>query len=222
MSEPRVALSSPRQRARGALLAYHAPMLRRTRLVTAALLAAGAGTGLWLVLSACASSGPPAVTDLGAAITLAGPDETGEPMLLAGRVLGADGVTPLAGARLRVYQTDVEGFYCKGPLGLELGQSRARLSGWLQTEGAGRYEVRSIKPSGYPDADVPAHVHIEVRAEGYPVQEHTLYIEHDPRLTEDLRRAVAEDGRGAILPLARGADGVLRCAWDLVAVRDLR
>jgi protocatechuate 3,4-dioxygenase beta subunit len=39
----------------------------------------------------------------------------------------------------------------------------------LKTEREGRFELRAIRPSGYPDSDLPAHIHIEIeRAEKRP------------------------------------------------------
>ena len=62
-------------------------------------------------------------------ITVAGPDEPGQRMVVEGRVLEADGVTPIAGATVFVFQTDNEGYY--SPDGTE--ESDARLCGLMLT-----------------------------------------------------------------------------------------
>lgn len=145
--------------------------------------------------------------------------EPGEPMVLACSVLAPDGVTPLKGVRLRAYQTDHAGYYRRAPLGFELGPAHARLSAWLATDEHGCFELRSIRPAGYPDARIPAHVHVELHPDGLPVQEHTLYFEGDARLCDELREAVRLDGRGDVLPLAADGEGVWRCTWTLRAVK---
>src|SRR5262245_3962565 len=165
-----------------------------------------------------AGSAVPARERLSSSVQLVAADEPGAPLILTGLVLAPDGATPLAGVPLRFYQTDDTGYYRRGPLGLELGQARARLAAWLITDEQGRFVVETIRPAGYPGERDPAHVHVDLRAAGYPRQEHTLYFEGDSRLTDELREAVRRDGRGAVLALVADEQGVLRCDWVLHAV----
>ena len=183
------------------------------------LVVLGVLCSVWM-LACRMTSDAPAPERLSSSVQLAAEDEPGAAMIVTGRVVAADAATPLAGARLRVYQTDDTGYYRRGPLGLELGQARARLSAWLVTDEDGRFEIRSIRPAGYPGERDAAHLHVDLRAEGYPPQEHTLYFEGDERLTDELRHAVREDGRGDVLWLVPDEHGLLRCEWALRAVEE--
>jgi protocatechuate 3,4-dioxygenase beta subunit len=98
-----------------------------------------------------------------ARISLAGPDEPGERLIVSGRVVGPDGKTPIAGASLYVYQTGKDGIYSR-----PVNDSRTpRLRANLQSDAEGRYEYGTIKPGSYPDTQNPAHIHYVVKAPGY-------------------------------------------------------
>jgi protocatechuate 3,4-dioxygenase, beta subunit len=45
-----------------------------------------------------------------------------------------------------------------------------RLRGWAKTDNNGRFEFSTIKPPPYPNRYVRAHIHVHVRAAGYPRQ----------------------------------------------------
>ncbi|MBI3006203.1 MAG: hypothetical protein HYY49_12430 [Ignavibacteriales bacterium] len=47
-------------------------------------------------------------------IVIASKDEPGERMIVSGRVIAADGKTPVAGIRVQVYHTDAKGYYNPG------------------------------------------------------------------------------------------------------------
>jgi protocatechuate 3,4-dioxygenase beta subunit len=93
-----------------------------------------------------------AATDAPARITVAPPDETGERLVVTGRVLGPDGKTPVHGASVYVYQTDKTGVYSR-----PVDDSRnPRLKGYLRTDASGRYEYSTIRPGSYPNTQNPA------------------------------------------------------------------
>lgn len=120
----------------------------------------------------------------------------GDPCLLQGRVLSVDG-TPVAGARVEIWQADDAGFYDVQYDGL----AQARGRGHLFTDDQGRWWCWSIRPQAYPipaDGPVgdllaatgrspmrPAHVHFMVSAEGYRTLTTHVFDAADPHLDAD-------------------------------------
>ncbi len=150
--------------------------------------------------------------DLGWSAVIAPPDEPGERLRVTGTVFAPDGETPVAGALLYVYHTDVRGFYS----GTTTSPSDPRLEAHLRTGADGRYEVRTIKPGAYPDGGPPAHIHYVISGAGYPEQRHDLHFEGDPRITESHAERSRQQGRfGDVRPLERDEEGVLHCVRDI-------
>ncbi len=83
---------------------------------------------------------------LGADICL---DQKGEPMLVRGRILSVDG-TPLAGAKVDVWQANDEGFYDVQQKGI---QPDFNLRGVFRTNEKGEYWFKGVKPKYYPIPD---------------------------------------------------------------------
>jgi len=85
----------------------------------------------------------------------------------------------ITGAVVYFYQTDAKGWYAadKPHVGGNSGdQGHARIFGYAQTDASGKFEIHTVKPSGYPQSDLPAHIHVEV---------HDL-LSYQPVLTEFL------------------------------------
>lgn len=141
--------------------------------------------------------------------------EPGEPLVVSGRIFARDGRTPLAGAVLYFYHTDARGIYSEqdggGP------PANPRLKGWLKTDADGRYEFRTIKPASYPNSRIPAHIHAKAKATGYAEQwVAEFWFEGDPFIGAQALEAAEAEGRfSPVMPLRRGADGVLLCARDI-------
>ena len=145
-------------------------------------------------------------------ITIANQDEPGERLTVAGRVLAADGVTPLAGASVYVYHTNVKGYYSPGTND----NRNPRLRGYMRTDAQGRYEFSTIKPGSYPNSRVPAHIHYVVTATGFSERIFEIVFEGDPFLTENTRREAANEWGGfSLRRLEKDDRGVLRCAQDV-------
>ena len=143
-------------------------------------------------------------------ITITDQSEPGEPLVVSGTVFDADG-KPLAGSRVYLYHTDIEGYYSKN--GVD--ETNRRLHGTLFTDKDGRYRFRTIKPGAYPNGGPPAHIHFEISAPGRGAQRFDLWFQGDPRLTESMIARYRGMGRlGRIQPLERGEDGVLYCIRD--------
>ncbi|MFF1674471.1 intradiol ring-cleavage dioxygenase [Streptomyces sp. NPDC058256] len=141
------------------------------------------------------------VRELGANIDLVG---TGEPCVVSGRVLSADG-TPIPGAVLDVWQADPEGYYdVQRPDVQPAGNGR----GLFTADTEGRFWFRSCVPSPYPiptDGPVgellkaadrhpyrPAHIHFIASAEGHtPVTTH-IFVAGSEYLDSDAVFAVKQ------------------------------
>jgi protocatechuate 3,4-dioxygenase beta subunit len=139
--------------------------------------------------------------------------EPGERLVVSGTVFKTDGRTPVPGARVYVYQTDVNGYYRPGAND----SKNPRLKGTMVTGPSGQYEFRTIKPGPYPGGGVPAHIHYVVNAPGHRERVFEIVFEGDPALTDRIKEdAKKDDCAFCIRPLARGPDG----AWQVV--QDIR
>jgi protocatechuate 3,4-dioxygenase beta subunit len=147
-------------------------------------------------------------------VTIVGPDEPGERLVVEGIVTGSDG-KPVEGAIVYVYHTDAGGHYSQDRSG-----DTARLCALMRTGADGRYRYRTIRPASYPNSDIPSHVHYVVSGKNFPELSFLLEFEGDPHLSNSaIERDRAEhDGLDAtyrgIRPLEK-SDGVWHCRRDL-------
>lgn len=162
--------------------------------------------------------------------TIVTPEEPGDALVLRGTIRNQRG-EPVKGALIYVYQTSAKGWYSdKAPhiSGNSGDEKYARLFGYLTTDQDGQYEVRTIRPAGYPQSNLPAHIHIEIEVrEPAPgatngtaaLEPHTLISEiqfdDDPRQTKEMRARAARDG-SLIFPVTRAADGAQHVKADFI------
>lgn len=155
---------------------------------------------------------------------LAGPDEPGEPLVLTGVVTDAVTGTPLPAAEIDVWQTNADGHYDHEDAALP----EWHLRGVVVADGAGRYEVRLVKPLAYqvPTSGPvgrllaaigkhpwrPAHTHLKVSTPDHATLTTMAYYAGDPWLDDDVIGSVKPD---LVLDPACGADGVWRCTFDI-------
>lgn len=146
-------------------------------------------------------------------------DEPGEPLIVSGTVYRSDG-KPAKNALIYMYQTSSTGWYSDKAYhisGNEGDHRHARLFGYLRTDENGRYEIRTIKPGGYPGSELPAHIHFFVTAgEGQGAGSVGLEIQFadDPRLTPAMLERSKRDG--SIICKTRPApDGTLHADVDI-------
>lgn len=143
--------------------------------------------------------------DLRSTDTSAGWFETGQKLVITGRVLQQDGRTPGAGIILYYWQTDASGHYSP-KLGLDQRALRhGHIRGWVKTGADGRYAIYTIRPAPYPGRNIPAHIHISVKE---PSIANEYYIDDwvfddDPLLTTVERRKLENRGGSGILRLVR-------------------
>lgn len=154
---------------------------------------------------------------LPSSLRLAGPDEPGERMRLTGRVLAADGVTPVEGVVIYAHHTNAAGLYANGTSETTWSRRHGRLRGWVRSDAQGRYAFDTIKPAPYPDMTMPAHVHLFLQEPG----RRPYYIDDvvfDGEFGVDAAYRARQEGRGGsgIVRLGRTPDGT----WT--AVRDIR
>jgi hydroxyquinol 1,2-dioxygenase len=137
--------------------------------------------------------------ELGDTIDLVG---TGQPCVVTGRVLSADGA-PLAGAQLDVWQANDQGFY---DVQQPQTQPRGNGRGLFTTDENGAFWFRTIVPSHYPiptDGPVgslltatrrhpyrPAHIHFIVSAPGHRTLTTHIFVAGSKYLESDAVFAV--------------------------------
>jgi protocatechuate 3,4-dioxygenase beta subunit len=141
-------------------------------------------------------------------ITIAGPHEPGQRLVISGRVVDDRG-HGVAGVEIRAYHTDARGLYRNDdrPYG---DNAPPRLQGRLRTASDGSYTIETIRPAPYPNRSLPAHVHIELHPPGGGNQYAIIYFADDALLSATER---AKNPRAVCSP-TRTPDRVLHCARD--------
>ena len=120
-------------------------------------------------------------------ITIA--DEPGKKIRIIATVSDKNG-KPVAGVLLYLYQTDAKGWYAANAphvLQNEGDTRHARLFGYVKTDSKGKFELHTVKPSGYPRSDLPAHIHVHVIMNGYSSFGNEFLFDDDERLIGDIR-----------------------------------
>jgi protocatechuate 3,4-dioxygenase beta subunit len=98
---------------------------------------------------------------------------------------------PVANALVYLYQTDARGWYAADAphiLAYEGDTRHARLFGYVKTDKNGQFELHTVKPSGYPQSDLPAHIHVHVMATGYTSYVTEFLFDDDERLKGTIRQ----------------------------------
>jgi protocatechuate 3,4-dioxygenase beta subunit len=147
---------------------------------------------------------------------IAGSEEPGDRLTVAGRVFSPDGRTPAPGVTVYAYNTDAQGYYGENH------KEYPKLYGWMKTDGDGRFELRTIRPGWYPGMQVPAHVHFELWGSGYPLQwTKELKFEGDRYITPSIFEQDAQKAEfRTIQRLVRGDDGTLACNFRIKLLRE--
>jgi protocatechuate 3,4-dioxygenase beta subunit len=142
--------------------------------------------------------------------TIVTPTEPGVPLVVFGRVV--DGSRqPVQAAIVYVYQTSSKGWYSDRAAHVKAHEGdrrHARLFGYMKTDSSGRFALHTIRPGGYADADLPAHIHVEVEGRdnrgGGLVTE--IQFDDDTRLTAEWRRRSQQE-RFVIARVEKDAQG---------------
>ena len=97
---------------------------------------------------------------------------------------------PVAGALVYLYHTDSRGWYAADAPHVSMNEGdmrHARLFGYVKTDKNGMFELHTIKPSGYPKSDLPAHIQVHVSANGYQSFVTEFLFDDDERLVGKIR-----------------------------------
>ena len=116
-------------------------------------------------------------------------EEPGKKIRVLGTVKDKEG-KPVNGATIYLYQTDSKGWYAADAphvLQNEGDMRHARLFGYVKADAAGKFELHTVKPSGYPRSDLPAHIHIHVRVNDSERYVTELLFDDDDRLVGTIR-----------------------------------
>jgi catechol 1,2-dioxygenase len=140
--------------------------------------------------------------------------DVGETLIMHGQVRDIDG-KPLAGAIVDVWHANTKGNYST----FDKSQSAYNMRRRVKTDEQGRYEFRSIMPSGYsvpPGSGIdrlltslgrhgnrPAHIHFFVTAPHHRHLTTQINIDGDPYLHDDFAYATRD---GLIPPVVRHSD----------------
>ena len=136
-----------------------------------------------------------------------GAQEPGERMTVRLRLTDAAG-EPVVSAVVYAYQTSAKGFYAQDAAHVQAmagDVNHARLFGYMITDDDGRIEIRTIRPAGYPNSDLPQHIHLHAEHEGQSLDGSELVFTDDPRLTQSVREEYS--GGGAIIATPVKQDG---------------
>ena len=113
----------------------------------------------------------------------------GRKIKVVGTIKNAEG-KPIAGALVYLYHTDVRGWYAADAPHVSMNEGdmrHARLFGYIKTDKDGKFELHTIKPSGYPQSDLPAHIHVHIDASGYQSFITEFLFDDDERLVGKIR-----------------------------------
>jgi hypothetical protein len=182
------------------------------------------GVGLYVCAILLAPALGSAASAPGTLLAVAPADEPGQKLILEGQVVDDSG-HPVAGAQLHITQTDASGRYTRERA---MDESHARLSGSLRTDSHGRFELRTIRPGGYPNAvrigdrdrKIPAHIHVDVTASGYVSRKTQVVFADDPLLADPYWQSWAQKAGHPIVSVSReGAEESARVVLTLRHVR---
>ena len=158
---------------------------------------------------------------------LAGPDEPGERLIIAGKVYSADCRSPLPSTLIEVWQANNAGLYDTDKPGNFTEQVDFRLRGMMLTDQQGNYQLETIMPGRYPvppnlpglekyaGLTRPAHIHFRVSESLHVPLTTQLYFRGDPYIAKD-----PWAGRKPSMAIALRQDGrFLHGTFDIVLAR---
>ena len=127
--------------------------------------------------------------------------EKGQRLLLTGTVYKIDGKTPAPNVIIYYWQTDNDGYYSPKNGMDETAKRHGHIRGWVKSDESGKYTIYTIRPTPYPNENIPAHIHTSIKE---PNIESEYYIDEfafddDKLLTGEKRKALENRGGSGIL-----------------------
>ncbi len=113
----------------------------------------------------------------------------GRKIKVIGIVKSSDG-NPVSDALVYLYHTDNRGWYAADAPHVLMNEGdmrHARLFGYVKTDKNGMFELHTIKPLGYPQSDLPAHIHVHVTKDDYRSFVNEFLFDDDERLVGKIR-----------------------------------
>lgn len=119
--------------------------------------------------------------------SLASPSEPGEPLTITGRVLAADGCTPLPDAIVDAWHANAKGRYYNVGSSRDDAPEQFKLRGRARTDADGRYRFETIMPASYGVGSSmrPRHVHFVASHPKARELVTQMYFAGDPNLEGD-------------------------------------
>jgi catechol 1,2-dioxygenase len=128
---------------------------------------------------------------------LAGPNEPGERLIVAGKVFSSDCRSRLPNTLIEIWQANQAGFYDTDKPGNFTERVDFHLRGMMLTDQQGSYEFETIMPGRYPvppnlpglekyaGLTRPAHIHFRVSESLHVPLTTQLYFKDDPNIAKD-------------------------------------
>jgi protocatechuate 3,4-dioxygenase beta subunit len=129
-------------------------------------------------------------------INIVSQDEPGTGITVKVLVTDAAG-NPQSNALVYLYHTSNKGWYSDTAAHIQMNEGdrrHSRLFGYIRTNEVGRFELATIKPHGYPQSSLPAHIHIEATTESGKSLVSELLFDDDPRLVGEARTRSVNEG----------------------------
>jgi len=145
-------------------------------------------------------------------LTIVGPAEPGTKLTVNFRFLDSES-KPVKGGLVYLYHTSAKGWYSDKAAHIQANSGdtkHARLFGYALTDDQGRVKLHTIRPAGYPNTNLPQHIHLHLTVEGKEVMVTELLFEDDPRLTREMREERERGGELAV-KVKKLADGSEQC-----------
>jgi protocatechuate 3,4-dioxygenase beta subunit len=129
--------------------------------------------------------------------TSAGWEEDGQPLMITGVVYKRDGKTPAPNVVVYYWHTNNEGLYADRPSVPTQAKPHGYLRGWIKTGSDGKYTIKTSRPAPYPNANIPAHIHLSVKEPNLPNEYYLdLFFDDDPLYLQQVKRSGRENRGG--------------------------
>ncbi len=123
-----------------------------------------------------------------------------QPLMITGTVFQRDGKTPAAGVIIYYWHTDDQGLYAPTASTPKAAIQHGHLRGWVKSDPQGHYTIRTSRPAHYPDAAIPAHIHLSIREPDVPDAYFAdLYFDDDPKYLQHRKKYGKADRAGTEL-----------------------